>query len=67
MLQGIDQFVGKTVVVYFVDDTDPISGYCRAYTPAYDNDPEIPSIDIKTDTNWYSLDVPDIAHIEIVE
>lgn len=67
MLQDIAKFIGKTVVVHFVDGTEPISGYCCAYTPAYDNDPEIPSIDIKAATNWYSLDIPDIDHIEIVE
>lgn len=60
------RYAGKTVKVYFVDGFSPITGKYAGYTPAYDNDPEVATIDIEGDCH-YSLDVPDIDHIDIVE
>ena len=59
------QYEGKNVVVHFADGTAPIQGRCVSYTPGYDNDPEIDSIDIKTGAAYVSIDVPDIASIDI--
>lgn len=61
------QYMGKRIAVHFLDGTPPLSGLCIAYTPAYDNDPEIDSLDIRGNGVCYSIDVPDIDHIDIIE
>lgn len=66
MIQNLQQYVGKDVTVYFVHDAPPISGHCCAYTPAYDNDPEIPSIDVDGRFS-YTFDALEIDHIDIIE
>lgn len=61
------QYEGKNVIVHFADGTAPIQGRCVNYTPDYDNDPEIDSIDIRTGTAYLSVDVPDIDRIDIID
>ncbi len=61
------QYEGKDIVVHFLDGTPAMSGRCVAYTPAYDNDPEIDSLDIKKWGFYYSIDIPEIDYIEIID
>lgn len=59
------QYSGKRLRLYFADG-QTIEGKYVGYTPAYDNDPEIASINI--DGIWhYSIDIPDIDHIDIID
>lgn len=61
------RYEGKSVVLHFSDGTPDISGACIAYTPAYDNDPEIDSLDIRSGNQYYTIDVPDIDHIDTID
>jgi hypothetical protein len=61
------QYEGRRIVLHFSDGTPPLSGRCIAYTPAYDNDPEIASLDIQKGGRYYSIDIPDIDRIDIIE
>jgi hypothetical protein len=62
---NFEQYVGKTIKLYFVDGY-MIQGKYVGWTPAYDNDPEIASIEIDGICH-YSIDLPELDHIDIAE
>lgn len=57
---------GHKVKVTFLDGTFPITGKCIGYTQALDNEPEIASIDVRSDGMLYELYENDIKDIEIL-
>jgi hypothetical protein len=62
---NFDQYIGRTIKLHLVDG-HAIQGKYVGWTPAYDNDPEIASIEVDGICH-YSIDLPDLNHIDIVE
>lgn len=66
---SLSQYLGKRVKIIDVDD-DVFEGKCISFTPAADNDPEVESIDIETESgagHTVGFDQADIKNIEVIE
>ena len=62
---NFDIYAGKTLVLH-LRDGNSVTGKYVGYTPAYDNDPEIASIEVSGICN-YSIDISDIDRIDTID
>ena len=60
-----DIYTGMTVMLHLKDGSQ-VKGKYVGYTPAYDNDPEVTSVEVNGAWN-YSVDAPDIDRIDIID
>lgn len=60
----LDRLVGKTVVLHFIDGSQPIEGRCVGLTPSYDNDSEVDTLEIVGQC-FYSIDTSDIDRVDV--
>ena len=66
---NLSQYLGKRIRLTDIDG-DVTEGKCVCVTPAQDNDPEIASLDLQTESKsafTIGFDEPEIKSIEIID
>lgn len=67
--EKLETYLGKRIRVMCTDG-ESIEGMCELFTPAYDNEPEIAEISLKTKcyaNGFICITSPEIKSIEVIE